>query len=79
MTFSSFAGKLNLQNATFSLDDAKLQASGSAYSVQGTASYEHVLDMRLQREGGRSYAISGTLEKPHVEAIPSSTAQAALH
>jgi len=46
--------------------------------VKGTASLDRSLDLRFESTGGRAYAISGPLDKPHVEAVPSSAAEAAL-
>ena len=78
MTFSNFAGKATLQNGIFSLTDCKLQSSGIRYAVKGTAGYDRSLDLRLQRSGGPSYVISGTLDRPHVQTVTSPAAEAAL-
>ncbi len=78
MAFSKFAGKLSLQNGTFTVEDAKLQAGGASYTVKGTASYDRKLDVRLERANGSSYVISGTLDKPRVESILAPAAEAAL-
>ena len=80
MSFTSLAGTLSLRNASFRLADSKLQAGNVVYTVKGTATYDRNLDLRLEHAGGRSYAISGPLDKPHVETVPSpSTEAAALH
>ncbi len=76
MTFSDFAGKVILQSGTFSLTNCKLQSSGTLYAVTGTATYGRSLDLRLQRSGGPSYVISGTLDQPRVQTSPA--AEAAL-
>jgi uncharacterized protein involved in outer membrane biogenesis len=78
MAFSNLAGKLSLQNGIFNLEDCKLQTGGNIYAVTGSASYDRSLDFHLQRADGRSYAISGTLEKPRVETLPATATRAAL-
>ena len=79
MSFSDFAGTVTLQNGILSLADCKLQSIGGSYEVKGTASFDRNLDLRFERGGGRTYAISGSLEKPRVETVPSPpSAEAAL-
>ena len=78
VAFSVFTATLALQNGTFKLTDGKLLSSGSRYSVKGTTSYDRTLDVRLERSGGHSYIISGTLDKPRVEAVTVPAAEAAL-
>ena len=70
ITFLEFAGSVALENATFTLIDCKLQSAGDHYAVKGTASFDRNLDLRFERTGGRVYAVSGPLDKPHVEAVP---------
>ena len=76
--FPSFTGKVALANGTFTLTDCKLQSGGANYAVKGTAFYDRSLALRLERAGGRSYAISGSLDKPHVETLTAPAAEAAL-
>ncbi|MGC2110817.1 MAG: AsmA family protein [Candidatus Korobacteraceae bacterium] len=79
LTFSSFAGKLGLQNAAFTVTDGKLRSSGATFTVKGTASYNRSLEVKLDHSGGgRSYVISGTLDQPRVETVTAPTAEAAL-
>jgi AsmA family/AsmA-like C-terminal region len=78
MTFSTFLGKVALQNGSFSLTNCKLQSSGILYAVKGTASYDRSLDLRLQHSGGHSYVISGTLDQPHVQIVTAPAAEATL-
>ncbi len=78
LSFSSFAGKLGLQDGVFTVSDAKVQSGGVSYSVKGTASYDRSLAVKLDHVGGRSYVISGTLDQPHVETVTSPAAEAAL-
>src|SRR5271165_6431583 len=77
VSFSDFAGIVSLENGILNLTDCKLQSAGASYAVKGTASFDRNLDVRFERTGGRAYAISGTLDKPRVEAVPA-PAEAAL-
>jgi hypothetical protein len=78
ITFSEFGGSVTLENATFALTDCSLQSAGDHYAVKGTASFDRNLDLRFERTGGRTYAVSGPLDKPRVEAVPAPAAEAAL-
>ena len=70
LSFSSFGGRALLRNGSLSCDGCVLQSAGDLYDVKGTATLSRALDIRLERSGGASYAISGPLEKPRVELIP---------
>lgn len=78
LSFSKFSGSVSLQKGTLSLSDCRLLAGNVAYAVKGTASYDRRLDLRMERTGGPSYSISGPLEKPRVEPLPASSAEARL-
>ena len=78
LVFSNFIGKVALENGMFTLADCKLQSGGVNYTVKGTASYNRSLALRLERAGGRSYVISGPLDKPRVETSTAPSAEAAL-
>jgi AsmA protein len=79
VSFSDFTGTVSLQNGTLNLTDCTLQSAGGSYAVKGTASLDRSLDLRFESTGGgRAYAISGPLDKPHVEAVVSAAAEAAL-
>ncbi len=78
IVFSKFFGKVALQDGTFTMSDCKMQSNGASYSVKGTASYGRDLAVQLERSGGQSYVISGTLDKPHVETVTNPAAEAAL-
>ena len=78
VAFSIFSGKVALQDGTFTVSDGKMQSSGASYKVQGSASYDRSLKVTLERSGGQSYVVSGTLDKPHVETVPITAAEAAL-
>ena len=78
LAFSNFMGKVALANGAFTLADCKLQSGGVSYTVNGTASYDRSLALRLERAGGRSYVISGPLDKPRVQTLMVPSAEAAL-
>ena len=78
LAFSNFTGKVALANGTFTLADCKLQSGGANYAVKGTALYDRSVALRLERAGGRSYVISGPLDKPSVETLTVPSAEAAL-
>ena len=78
MAFTTFNGKIALQSGTFTITDGKMRANGVSYGVKGTASYNRSVAMRLERTGGPSYVISGTLDQPKVETIATPAAEAAL-
>jgi hypothetical protein len=70
LSFTNFAGTLQVRAGALACDGCTLQSSGSTYNVAGTASFTRNLDFRLDRADGPSYAVSGPLDKPHVEAVP---------
>ncbi len=78
MAFSNFAGKVALQDGTFTITDGKMQSGGTKYAVTGTAGPDGNLNMKLMRSGGASFAISGTLDNPTVESVTTPAAEAAL-
>jgi len=77
LSFSSFGGQVVMRNGSFVCEACKLQTSGESYDVSGNASFSRTLNVRLENSGrGSSYAISGPLEQPHVEAVQSQPAEA---
>jgi hypothetical protein len=78
LTFSNFSGTVSLQKKTLNLLDCRLVAGSTSYNVKGKASYDRNLDLRLERTGGTSYAISGPLDQPRVKSLPASSTEAQL-
>jgi len=78
LVFSSFAGILQLSQNKLTISDCQLKTSGIVYDVKGTATYDRAINFRLQRSGGPSYAVAGSLEQPQVQVIPASSTQAQL-
>lgn len=78
MTFSTFAGKVLLQDGTFTVNNGDMQSAGSKYAVTGTATADGTLNVKLEHGGGKSYVISGTLDKPSVQSLTTPASEAAL-
>ena len=77
LTFSTFGGQLGLLNGSLTCEGCKLQLAGEAYDVTGSASFDRALNIRLQSSEARtSYAITGPLDKPTVEALPAPSSEA---
>jgi hypothetical protein len=78
MAFSTFSGKVSLQDGTFTVTDGKMQSGGTKYAVTGTAESGGNLNVKLEHTGGTSYVVSGTLDKPTVQSVTTPAAEAAL-
>lgn len=79
LSFSSLAGQLSVRNGALSCEDCRLQSGGQVYSLKGNATFARDLDFRLDSSGDVSYAISGPLDKPRVEAVPVPSSEAKLY
>jgi len=79
LSFSSLAGHVSIRNGALICEDCKLQSGGHIYGLEGSVSFTRDLDIHLQSAGTISYAISGPLDKPRVEAVPVPASQATLH
>jgi hypothetical protein len=78
MAFSSFSGKVSLQEGIFTVNDGKMQSGATKYAVTGTAGSDGNLNVKLEHTGGTSYVVSGTLDKPTVQSVTTPAAEAAL-
>jgi len=78
LAFSSFAGILQLGEGKLVFNDCQLKTAGLVYDVKGTAGFDRALNFRLQRSGGPSYVVAGSLEQPQVQVAPASSTQAQL-
>jgi hypothetical protein len=74
----SLTTQLVLNQGLFEIREGKLETPTGIYQVSGTASLGRVLDIKLIREGGHSFNISGTLTQPRVTAAVAADTQAAL-
>jgi uncharacterized protein involved in outer membrane biogenesis len=72
-----FTGRALVHDRRLQFEQSKFESPDGLYSVGGSASVTH-LELKLNDPKSRSYAVSGTLEKPHVSALPPSETQAAL-
>ena len=72
-----FVGRFLLRDGKFEIDQGKLQTPGGIYQLSGTASLGRVLDIKLTRDGGRGFNVTGTLSQPRV-VITTPDTQAAL-
>ena len=78
LAFSDFVGRIALRDGTLTCLDCRLEAGRTNYAVTGTATFDRALDVRFGRPGGSCYTISGSLEKPQVQPVTSSTSEAKL-
>ena len=78
LRFETFSGKLLLRDGEFEVVGSKLQRSDGIYQVSGTASMGRVLNLKLIREGGHGFSVTGPLNDPHVVAATLPDTQAAL-
>jgi len=61
-----FAGELHLKKGAWELSAGRLESRGGLYQASGTASPGNGLDFVLTRGDEQSWALTGTLAKPHV-------------
>jgi hypothetical protein len=73
-----FVGQLLLRGGKFQIEQGKLQTPGSIYQMSGSATLGRVLDLKLARDGARSFNITGTLNQPRVVVSTTPETQAAL-
>ena len=71
------AGRSHCETAASVARSASCNPLALTYDVNGSASFGRTLDIRLESTGpGGSYAISGPLDKPHVESVQSPQSEA---
>jgi hypothetical protein len=75
---SHFLGHLVLEQGEFTFEASKLETAGGTYQVKGQASLGRSLNLRLVREGGGGFLITGTLAAPRVSSAVTPEAQALL-
>ncbi len=78
LQFERFAGKFLLSDGKLEIGDGKLQSSDTTYQVVGSASLANSLDLRLIRNTGRGFNVTGSLTSPRVEPAIFPETQAAL-
>jgi hypothetical protein len=72
LQFSSFTGHLQLADGKFEIAPATMHVGSGAYTVGGSVSNGQ-LALQLDRGDNPAYRLSGTLQKPVVEAPPAAT------
>ena len=75
---SHFSGRILLREGEFSFPDAKLESPSGVYKVSGTVSLTGDLNLKMTGESAPGFALSGTLLKTRVSAIPITAAQVSL-
>jgi AsmA family/AsmA-like C-terminal region len=73
-----FAGRFVIRNGKLEIRNGKIETAGAIYQLNGTASFSRNLDMKLSREGGHGFNITGTLTEPHVSQVATPETQAEL-
>lgn len=73
-----FTGSVLLQEGKFAVADGKLNSSGGAYQVSGTASLAGVLDLKLERANAGGFTIVGPFAAPSVTQTSPAETQAVL-
>jgi uncharacterized protein involved in outer membrane biogenesis len=72
-----FTGRAVLGDRRLEFQQSSIESADGIYVVSGTASLGR-LELRLLERNSHGYAVSGTLEKPHVTALSASEMQAAI-
>jgi uncharacterized protein involved in outer membrane biogenesis len=72
------AASLFLHDGQFEIQEGKLETSAGSYQISGTASLTRSLNLKLTREKGTGFNITGTLTEPRVSPIVSPETQAAF-
>lgn len=60
------AAKMALRNGAFTIANGKLETPEGIYAVSGTATMARNIDLKLTRDSGPGYSITGTLAEPRV-------------
>jgi hypothetical protein len=70
--------RLVLAHGKFAIEQGKLETPAGAYLVNGSASLDRSLNVKLAREGSQGFNITGTLSKPLVSPGTNAETQASL-
>jgi AsmA-like C-terminal region len=73
-----FAGRFLLRNGRLEIQNGKIETANGNYQMSGSASFNRDLDVKLSRENGTGFNITGTLTEPQVSPATASETQAAL-
>ena len=75
LTFSNLSGILTIGQKKLSFDNCELKTTNAVFNVKGVATYDRSLNFTLQRSGGTSYSVAGSLNDPQVTTAPPTQAQ----
>jgi AsmA family/AsmA-like C-terminal region len=73
-----FGGRFIIRNGKLEIQNGKIETASGIYQLNGTASFSRNLDMKLSREGGHGFNITGTLTEPRVSPVATPETRAAL-
>jgi uncharacterized protein involved in outer membrane biogenesis len=73
-----FAGRFLVRNGKLEIQNGKIETANGNYQISGSASFDRNLDVKLSREDGTGFNITGTLTEPQVSPATASETQAAL-
>jgi hypothetical protein len=73
-----FLGTLTLLDGDIDFKKSKLEIAGNVYQVNGTASLNQKLNLRLDRDGSTGFEITGTVTEPQISTTTTREAEAAL-
>jgi hypothetical protein len=68
LQFTRFTGQLQIRNGSISIPETRMAGRAGVYTVSGTASLGRELGLNVS-SGGRSYVVSGPLDKPKVAPV----------
>ncbi len=60
------AALFSLHNGSFQIEQGKLETPAGIFQLSGTASFGQALNVKLAREAGQGYIITGTLPEPKI-------------
>ena len=78
LTFSNLSGILTIGQKKLTFENCELKMPNATFNVKGIATYDRTLNFTLQRSGGTSYSVAGSLAQPQVTPVPASATQAQL-
>jgi AsmA-like C-terminal region len=73
-----FTGRFLVRNGKLEIQKGKIETANGNYQISGSASFNRNLDVKLSREDGTGFNITGTLTEPQVSPATASETQAAL-
>ena len=70
LKFTRLRAEITTGKSLLVISQGKLENAQGIHEISGVASSGHKLDLKFQNTHARGFAISGTLEDPHVETLP---------